>query len=206
MAVILTIYCQSELKSPLYNTYKALYCGRIDRQDNWEINRKRAERGHKNRCKSRHQMNEEDRIKDAQNYIKLNKKQGEEEKAQAHKKRVLLRKERNERVSYLMTEDKLYQALHMTISRLFADQLLLDMAQLEIKKKKVEAGLDTRKYALSNNLSLAATWAPSLSHSFDKQTFLATSITEIMFPPNKYQDKNEIRERYLQKVRELYHK
>ncbi|KAI8875178.1 hypothetical protein K501DRAFT_327570 [Backusella circina FSU 941] len=197
LATILTIYCQGELKGPQSFRYKALgwpciACEDISHREN--IKSEKAKR-----WDARKKMDPETRAKDAQHFIDLSQKRSDENKAKAHENRLLVRQERNQHVTALLTEDKVYQALHSTIARLFADQLLADMDQLEINKKTVEEGLDKQKYALSNKMSLAAKWAPSLKHAHDRSTFLATSIAEILFPPNKYQEENETRVHYLNK-------
>jgi hypothetical protein len=151
-------------------------------------------------------MEPEERTKDAKRFIDLHQKRVDGDREKAHEKRLVLGKERNDHVTALMTTDKLYQALHSTIARLFADQLRMDMTQLESHKANVQDGSDERKYALCDKLSLAAKWAPSLKHAHDRHTFLATSIAEILLPPSKYQTETETRVQYLQKVRELYRK
>jgi uncharacterized protein DUF2828 len=69
--------------------------------------------------------------------------------------------------------DNIYRVFHLAVTRLFAEQLARDLANLN-------AG-----GAAARNLSPAAKWAPSLKEFHDKHTFLATSIAEFMFSHEK---------------------
>ncbi|OAC99797.1 hypothetical protein MUCCIDRAFT_146920 [Mucor lusitanicus CBS 277.49] len=146
--------------------------------------------------------NEEYPAKDLENSKRMNMEHNKKQEADAKEKRLQERQKRNQAVSDLLEKDKIYRALHFTIARLFANQLVDDMKQLE---KNKQANLKGR-HALGFNLSMAAKWAPSLCKSFDKHTLLATSIAELLFPPHTYQDKGESRVHYLNKARELYRK
>lgn len=115
-----------------------------------------------------------------------------------------LRVTRQEHVSKLLQEDKVYRSLHFTVARLFANQLRIDLAQL--KNNKAKKGDSSDKYADANGLSMASKWAPTLRRAHDKYTLLATSISEVLYPPSVHQDKEETREHYLNKIRELYRK
>ncbi|KAI8888681.1 hypothetical protein K501DRAFT_282743 [Backusella circina FSU 941] len=231
LATILTIYCQGELDGPgkdtskaecsefkvrrnargahkqqlENNTYKALSWPKMECKD-FKL-RRDTRRAREQRCKARREMDTEEREKDAQHHIQVGQKKTEEARALAKEQRLAVRHERNQHVGQLLEKDNVYQALHVTIARLFADQLRKDVAQMEENKGKIKAG-QYRKYyyALSHNLSLAAKWAPSLGFSHDKHTFLATTIAENLFPPITYQEKDETRVHYLNKVRELYRK
>ena len=70
-------------------------------------------------------------------------------------------------------EDTPFKALHLTIARLFASQLRADIAALNGKGKSKSA------------ISLAAKWCPSPGESHDKQTFIVSSIAEILFSPDE---------------------
>ncbi|EME78149.1 uncharacterized protein MYCFIDRAFT_145840 [Pseudocercospora fijiensis CIRAD86] len=61
-----------------------------------------------------------------------------------------------------------YKALHLTIARLFVDQLKLDLDHLHSDRKAA--------------ISLCAKWAPSNKGSNDKQTCIVTSIAETLYP------------------------
>jgi len=110
--------------------------------------------------------------------------------------RQLKKQEQNERVQDKMENDPFYRALHITVARLFAEQLKTDKALLDSGKKS-----DLKK------LSLAAKWAPTFGEFHDKQTFILSSITEILFPdPALCCPDAANRELYLRHVREAYRK
>ncbi|KAI9313239.1 hypothetical protein BX666DRAFT_1864624 [Dichotomocladium elegans] len=113
--------------------------------------------------------------------------------AQAEAKRAK-REARHTRLVDLLASDPVYRSLHFTTARLFADQLRRDLEQLRSCRSS------------STKISLAGKWAPTLAKSHDKSTLLATSISELLFPPAQYQDPGESRAHYLNKVRELYRK
>ncbi|CAO3637816.1 unnamed protein product [Mucor hiemalis] len=203
LGTLLTIYCQGELKENC-STYKALQWPRVTRDKKV---RRIARRERTIRYNLRLAMNEEDRKKNVEeNHVKHMESNGVK-KEEARALRLKTRVERNKIVSDLLENDKTYRALHFTVATLFANQLKTDLAQLEKNKADIEANrLNNGPHALGFNLSLAAKWAPSLGFSFDKNTFLATSIGELLFPPCSHQDKDEPRVHYLNKVRELYRK
>jgi hypothetical protein len=96
-----------------------------------------------------------------------------------------------------------HRALHMTVARLFAEQLQADLARLR--------GADAKAKA---QISLCAKWAPSQARFHDKHTFVASSIAEIMYPESsittielpKTGDAKADREVYLRYAREAYRK
>lgn len=99
-------------------------------------------------------------------------------------------------------EDPVYRALHLTVARLFAAQLLSDL--------KLLRGDDTKA---KKNVSLCAKWAPSNTGFHDKHTWITTSIAEIMHPIStfagfaQYDEENkEQRDFYLRHARESYRK
>ena len=102
-----------------------------------------------------------------------------------------LERERHERVLKHL-EDPFYRCLHLSIARLFAQQLQIDKKLLE----------STDKISRSK-ISLAAKWAPSLEGFHDKHTLIATSIAEILFPRDHFPP-DESREMYLKRAREAY--
>jgi hypothetical protein len=104
--------------------------------------------------------------------------------------------EQNRRVQEKLKIDPFYRALHLTVARLFAQQLKEDRVLLESGKAS-----DLKK------LSLAAKWAPTFSEFHDKHTFILSSIAEILFPePLSYCPDAGNRELYLRHVREHYRK
>ncbi|OAK94462.1 hypothetical protein IQ06DRAFT_260660 [Phaeosphaeriaceae sp. SRC1lsM3a] len=104
--------------------------------------------------------------------------------------------EQNKRVQDKLADDPLYRALHLTVARLFAEQLKEDKALLDSDKKS-----DLEK------LSLAAKWAPTFGEFHDKHTFILSSIAEILFPdPASSCPDATNRELYLRHIREHYRK
>lgn len=94
----------------------------------------------------------------------------------------------------LFSSNATHRALHLTVARLFADQIKTDMALL-----KVGDGKSKRR------VSLCAKWAPSAGLFHDKCTFIVSSIAEILHPPEEYPlvDPNN-RKLYLRYARESY--
>ncbi|KXS98949.1 hypothetical protein AC579_6729 [Pseudocercospora musae] len=69
-----------------------------------------------------------------------------------------------------LNSDPKYKALHLTIARLFAHQLQLDIERLQSGRKA-----DIR------SITLCAKWAPSNKGSHDKQTCIVSSIAETLY-------------------------
>ncbi|MCJ1480530.1 hypothetical protein MMC06_000685 [Schaereria dolodes] len=92
-----------------------------------------------------------------------------------------------------LKKDQFYRALHLTVARLFGEQLRKDMELLKSGKRKD-----------LNKISLAAKWAPSLEGFHDKHTFIASSIAEILYPISAIREENDTREIYLKRAREHY--
>ncbi|KAH7406272.1 hypothetical protein DE146DRAFT_609767 [Phaeosphaeria sp. MPI-PUGE-AT-0046c] len=104
--------------------------------------------------------------------------------------------EQNKRVQDKLANDPLYRALHLTVARLFAEQLKQDKDLLHSDKKS-----DLEK------LSLAAKWAPTFGEFHDKHTFILSSIAEFLFPePASSCPDATNRELYLRHIREHYRK
>lgn len=196
---ILAIYAQGEFDTPPATKmdFKALRWPRKPKSGTKGSSVNEREIRHKLRLS----MTPENRLKDAQLYIKMNQEDAKQAKLDAQQTRHQLRADRNAKVCQLLKTDLVYRSLHLTIARLFAVQLEKDMVQLEANKVAVLSGERKGAYALGFNLSLAAKWAPSLGYSHDKHTFLATSIAECLFPNS--QD-GESRADYLNRARELY--
>lgn len=87
-----------------------------------------------------------------------------------------------------------YRALHLTVARLFADQLKSDLALLRSDDKKA-----------LRQVSLCAKWAPSLGLFHDKHTFIVSTIAEFLHPQSEFADVSD-RELYLRHAREAYRK
>ncbi|KAK3052901.1 hypothetical protein LTR09_005965 [Extremus antarcticus] len=77
--------------------------------------------------------------------------------------------ERHDRVVEELKNDKLYQALHVTVARLFADQLKMDLARLRSGSK-----------ADMKRITLASKWAPTHKGFHDQHTCIVTSIAELL--------------------------
>ncbi|KAK3680914.1 hypothetical protein B0T22DRAFT_474364 [Podospora appendiculata] len=67
--------------------------------------------------------------------------------------------------------DPIHQALHLAITCLFAEQLKSDIALLRSKDSKAKKGI-----------SLCAKWAPSTARFHDNNTFIVSSIAEMLYP------------------------
>ncbi|KAK4611916.1 hypothetical protein CLAFUW4_12817 [Fulvia fulva] len=89
-----------------------------------------------------------------------------------------------------------YTALHMTVARLFAEQLQLDMQRLE-------SGTEQDLKAIS----MVGKWAPTHKESHDRATRVVSSIAEIMFPFQKVCPDIDPADRtlYLKYARQEYH-
>ncbi|RMX88831.1 hypothetical protein D0869_01327 [Hortaea werneckii] len=77
---------------------------------------------------------------------------------------------RYERAVKKLVHDSFYKALHMTVARLFADQLKLDLARL-----------DTESKTQVKRITLCGKWAPSLKGIHDRHTFITSTIAELLF-------------------------
>jgi Domain of unknown function (DUF2828) len=123
------------------------------------------------------------KILNAQGYGKsIARKRKREQNALTHKwkrewdqdKAKVIRKEKRtnqwESIVEKFSTDTIYRAFHLAVARLFAEQLQHDLVALK------SSGPESKR------LSLAAKWAPSLKEFHDKNTFMASSIAEIMFP------------------------
>ena len=92
-----------------------------------------------------------------------------------------------------MLENPFYHALHLTVARLFAEQLIKDRDLLRLGKRKD-----------LNKISLAAKWAPSLEGFHDKHTFIVSTIAELLYPRDAVGEVADDRETYLRRARESY--
>ncbi|KAI8642378.1 hypothetical protein BD408DRAFT_416687 [Parasitella parasitica] len=200
LLVLPTIYCQGQVGGLARGEeYHALVSPLTPRNASL---RSKANKQRRERYKLRKTMTPEDIAKDMENSKTMNLEHNKKQEADAKEKRFEERKRRNQVVSDLLENDKTYRALHFTVARLFADQLEVDMKQLNKNKQDKLQG----RHGLGFNLSMAAKWAPSLCMSYDKNTLLATTIAELLFSPVEYQEKDETRVHYLNKARELYRK
>ncbi|KFA63618.1 hypothetical protein S40285_03195 [Stachybotrys chlorohalonatus IBT 40285] len=91
-----------------------------------------------------------------------------------------------------------YQALHLTVARLFAEQLRDDLAALRGSDRKAK-----------RTISLCGKWAPSHDHLHDRHTLIISSIAEILHPRETIGEglsPSDDRETYLRYARERYRK
>lgn len=79
--------------------------------------------------------------------------------------------ERHARALKKLEEGGFYKALHLSVARLFADQLQTDLTRLKSGQK------DELK-----RITLAAKWAPSHKGMHDQHTFIVSSIAELLHP------------------------
>ncbi|KAI8383017.1 hypothetical protein BD560DRAFT_385792, partial [Blakeslea trispora] len=200
---LLTIYAQGELEGYKNEDYLALAWPRIP-FDRYAHRDKKSEI--KRLYEERKSMSPEEKAKYREEADRKAKEKNEIKKTKAKEDRHKTRMERNKKSQSLLNDDKKYRALHFTIARMFAKQLKTDIEQLEKNKRLLKEGKLSGRHAPGFNVSLAAKWAPSLGNSHDKHTFLATSIAEVLFPPEAYQGKEESREHYLNEARDLYRK
>jgi len=126
--------------------------------------------------------------------VKPGKREWNPEKAK--KKKQAMISQWHEKAVARFSNDATYRALHLTVARLFADQLRKDRKLLDSGDKRAV-----------RHLSLAAKWAPSLKEFHDKHTFIASSIAEIFY---RHEDvcpesvPKSDRQTYLKYAREYY--
>ena len=111
-------------------------------------------------------------------------------------KAAVHKKEKDRHLNFLRKfDEKFYMLLHLFTARIFATQLHHDLDALKSGDRK-----------RMNQITFAAKWAPSLEAYHDKHTFLASSIAEILFPPEHdlMADCSTDREDYLKHAREYY--
>ncbi|KAK5129900.1 hypothetical protein LTR08_002736 [Meristemomyces frigidus] len=79
--------------------------------------------------------------------------------------------DRHERAVKKLEDDPFYKALHISVARLFAEQLALDLARLE-----------SGSMSEIKRITLAGKWAPSHKGMHDQHTCIVSSIAELMQP------------------------
>jgi hypothetical protein len=127
---------------------------------------------------------------------KAGKRKRNWDQATAKVSRQQRKNDQNARVQGKMKDDPFYRALHVTVARLFAEQL-----------KEDKTLLDSGKKSNLERLSLAAKWSPTFGEFHDKHTFILSTISEILFPePASYSPDATNRALYLRHVREHYRK
>lgn len=106
------------------------------------------------------------------------------------------RQTRHSETATLFRDNALYHSLHITVARLFADQLRNDIAALQSNDPKT-----------IKRISLCAKWAPSDDLFHDNHTVIVSSISEILFPRECFTEhlaESANRETYLRHARERY--
>ncbi|KAL6904169.1 hypothetical protein GGI43DRAFT_399771 [Trichoderma evansii] len=105
---------------------------------------------------------------------------------------------RHEALMKLFDADACYRTLHITVARLFAEQLHSDLEALRSSDSKAKRGI-----------SLCAKWAPSHGNFHDRHTCIISSIAEILYPRESLGSAVSAstgREVYLRHAREQYRK
>ena len=115
----------------------------------------------------------------------------EEQKLIAKHRKHTLEQDRH-KIALQQFEDPFYRCLHLSVARLFAQQLKAD-----------KEALDSDDSIQKSRVSLAAKWAPSLEGFHDKHTMIATTIAEFLFPRDLFPSEDS-RELYLKHARESY--
>lgn len=121
----------------------------------------------------------------------------------AAKLRRECRQDRHAAAIAMFKRDPVYRTLHLTVARLFAEQLQKDIAALHGQDAKAKGAI-----------SLCAKWAPSDDLFHDKHTFIVSSIAELMHPRDSLDNSpvsheyvlqpTDDREIYLRCAREMY--
>ena len=86
-------------------------------------------------------------------------------------KKKAVNQERHARTTAKLEDDTFYKALHLTVTRLFADQLNNDLSRLQ-SGQKGEIKL----------ITLAAKWAPTHKGMHDQHTTIVSSLAELLHP------------------------
>lgn len=108
------------------------------------------------------------------------------------------RDSRHEALKDLFDANAFYRTLHITVARLFAEQLHADLEALRSSDPKAKRGI-----------SLCAKWAPSHGNFHDRHTCVISSIAEILYPRESLGSAvsaSTSREVYLRYAREQYRK
>ncbi|KAL6862609.1 hypothetical protein ACO1O0_002845 [Amphichorda felina] len=109
-----------------------------------------------------------------------------------------VRAQRHRAAVKAFNENHVYRALHLTVARLFAEQLEVDLTALRGEDPKAKRAI-----------SLCAKWAPSHDHFHDRHTLVISSIAEILYPRESFDgvlSPTDDRQTYLRHARERYRK
>ncbi|KAI0505996.1 hypothetical protein F5B22DRAFT_625780 [Xylaria bambusicola] len=118
-------------------------------------------------------------------------------KEEAKTRRHETRNQRHKNAVEKFHSDPVYRGLYLSVARLFAEQLKIDLALLKGEDHKAR-----------KDISLCAKWAPSHDRFHDKHTFIVSSIAEMLHPPAEFglTHQSTDRELYLRHAREEYRK
>ncbi|KAK2612763.1 hypothetical protein QQS21_001214 [Conoideocrella luteorostrata] len=119
-------------------------------------------------------------------------------KEMAKKVQNQIRDDRHKAAVDNFNSNTICRTLHITVARLFAEQLQSDLKAMRSSDPKVH-----------KTISLCGKWAPSHANFHDKHTFVTSSIAEILYPQRSFaneQVRTMDRETYLRYAREEYRK
>lgn len=83
-----------------------------------------------------------------------------------------------QRLKVKLEQDLKFRAMYVVICKLFAEAMTKDLVII----KDLETAASEDRYSISRKLTLAAKWAPTPARAHDKQLFVSSTITSIMFP------------------------
>ena len=89
-------------------------------------------------------------------------------------KKKSVHEDRHHRTVEKLEEDGFYKALHLTVARLFAEQLKTDLTRLQSGQK-----------AEIKRITLAGKWAPTHKGMHDQHTTIVSTIAELLHPFDK---------------------
>ena len=89
-------------------------------------------------------------------------------------KKKHVNEERHGRTVAKLENDGFYKALHLTVARLFVDQLKIDLTRLQSGQK-----------AEIKRITLAAKWAPTHKGMHDQHTTIVSTVAELLHPFDK---------------------
>ncbi|KKO98523.1 hypothetical protein THAR02_09366 [Trichoderma harzianum] len=125
----------------------------------------------------------------------------EKERMRIEKLKLAKHRERDDRHVASMdwfNTNAVYRTLHVTVARLFAEQLHSDLTALRNSDPRAKRGI-----------SLCAKWTPSHGNFHDRHTCIISSIAEILYPRESLASvisSSDSREVYLRYAREQYRK
>lgn len=172
--------------------------------------RKNARRGHVARGRGRHhagpgRASPDDTKTEAEKEAeKKVKKEAKKQKMTEEQKRIKIkearhqtRDDRHDNAIDTFNSNPVYRTLHLTVARLFAEQLECDLRALHGNDLKAK-----------RTISLCGKWAPTHNHFHDRHTFIVSTIAEILYPRDTFDDipPTADREEYIRYAREKYRK